>query len=140
MSDTRADGWNHCIWFCIFVGGLSIVPNIDQRIEPMLVYILATITTLIHLHYGYGVVSQIECDPPLLLNNSLYNLSLLLHFELFLILANLFSLNEFFFLFCSCSVAGSRDVWSLQNSLLQSKTKNIRQTAAWQTELTSMWD
>lgn len=49
----------------IMVAGLSIAPldkfdpniNIDPNIETALVYFLATVATLTHFHFGYGVVS-----------------------------------------------------------------------------------
>ncbi|XP_055298290.1 ethanolaminephosphotransferase 1 isoform X2 [Sitodiplosis mosellana] len=69
MSDTRADGFNHLICLVIIVFGLSVAPldkfdaniTIDPDIEKTLVYCLAAIATLMHFHFGYGVVREM-CD------------------------------------------------------------------------------
>lgn len=64
MSDTRADAWNNLMCLIIIVGAISIfplhlidVPNFDPNMESFLVYFLASVATLTHFHYGYGVVS-----------------------------------------------------------------------------------
>lgn len=64
MSDTRADAWNHLIWIVLLATGISVaplekfnLPKLEQHVESALVYFLASIATLTHVHYGYGVVS-----------------------------------------------------------------------------------
>lgn len=64
MSDTRTDGWNTFFWPLLVGVAISILPypslgmkDIDPAVERWVVYVLTTMLTLAHFHYGQGIVS-----------------------------------------------------------------------------------
>lgn len=66
MSDTRASAWNHLLWPILVAVFLSVVPwtvfgipQLSSYAECVIVYVLAGISTVTHIHYGQGVVSKI---------------------------------------------------------------------------------
>lgn len=69
MSDTRTDAWNTLMWPLCFVAFFSCVPifelfglsSITVDTERWMVYLLTTITTIAHIHYGQGIVREM-CD------------------------------------------------------------------------------
>lgn len=64
MSDTRTDGWNTFFWPLLIAVGISIFPypdfgmkDINPEYERWLVYVLTSMLTIAHFHYGQGIVS-----------------------------------------------------------------------------------
>lgn len=65
MSDTRTDGWNDLLWYILGATILSVtpwhivkLPGISVAAERFLVMVLTAIATIVHFHYGQGVVIQ----------------------------------------------------------------------------------
>lgn len=64
MSDTRANAWNHLLWPILLTTLASVlpwhligIPPLSADAECVIVYTLAGISTIAHVHYGQGVVS-----------------------------------------------------------------------------------
>lgn len=64
MSNTRADGWNHLLWFILFPTILAVapmeffnLPGLCLRAERIIAHVLFGLSSIIHLHYGISVVS-----------------------------------------------------------------------------------
>lgn len=65
MSDTRAEPWNFLLWPLLIATLIFTFPNkallhstnLSADFEITIVYILATVATLAHLHYAQSVVS-----------------------------------------------------------------------------------
>lgn len=64
MSDTRTEGWNTFFWPLLVAVTISIFPypyfgmgDIGPNVERWLVYVLSSMLTIAHIHYGQGIVS-----------------------------------------------------------------------------------
>lgn len=67
MSDTRCEAWNHLMWPVLIATIVSCFPykyfqfyGFTPKIEQYIVYVLTVYSTLVHLHYGQGVVSYMS--------------------------------------------------------------------------------
>lgn len=65
MSDTRTDGWNFLLWPVLVVTFIFTFPlqlfnlsKLSKDFEIWTVYSLAILSTIVHLHYGIGVVRE----------------------------------------------------------------------------------
>ncbi|KAG4073529.1 hypothetical protein HA402_000753 [Bradysia odoriphaga] len=65
MSDTRTEGWNAFFWPLLVAVSISIFPyryfamgDISPATERWLVYVLTSMLTIAHFHYGQGVVRE----------------------------------------------------------------------------------
>lgn len=64
MSDTRTEAWNSFFWPLLVAVTISIIPyphlgmkDIDPEFERWVVYVLTSMLTIAHFHYGQGIVS-----------------------------------------------------------------------------------
>lgn len=63
MSDTRTDGWNDLLWLILGATILSVtpwrllhLPILPAVTERYVVIALTVLATVVHFHYGQGVV------------------------------------------------------------------------------------